>query len=72
MKRFLGFPYVGWFWTNKEDSSCHAQDYSELRVGWCLGKIVLSYAKLQISDFSKTRKMSLIKILKSKGPNIEP
>ena len=25
-----------------------------------------------MSDFSTTRKMSLMKILKSKGPNIEP
>ena len=33
---------------------------------------VLSSAKLQMPDFSTTRKMSLIKILKSKGPNIEP
>ena len=33
---------------------------------------VLSSAKLQMSDFSATRKMSLRKILKSKGPNIEP
>ena len=33
---------------------------------------VLSSARLQMSDFSTTRKMSLIEILKSKGPNIEP
>ena len=49
----------------------HVQDYSELRVGCCHGKMVLSYAKLQMSDFLTARKMPLIKILKSKGHNIE-
>ena len=32
---------------------------------------MLSSAKLQMSDFSTTRKMSLIKILESKGANME-
>ena len=34
--------------------------------------IVLSSAKLQISDFSMKKKISLMNILNSRGPNIEP
>ena len=33
---------------------------------------VLSSAKLQISDFSTKKKISLINILNNSGPNIEP
>ena len=34
--------------------------------------IVLSSAKLQISDFSTKNKISLINILNNNGPNVEP
>ena len=34
--------------------------------------IVLSSAKLQISDFSMKKKILLMKILNNSGPNIEP
>ena len=34
--------------------------------------IVLSSVKLEISDFSTKKKISLINILNNSGPNIEP
>ena len=34
-------------------------------------KSVIIFKNLQMSDFQKTKKISLMKILKSKGPNIE-